>query len=117
MNALRWILGSVAVLVGGGFVALALLGNAFRKSFGASARAPGFVILPVLGLALLLAAIVFPASEPLLHLAAIAAIGLFSSCIRQIFGEGETPLWFAVAYLAMWFVYYWLAAWSMTLQP
>jgi len=117
MNALRWILGSVAVLVGGGFVALALLGNAFRKSFGASARAPGFVILPVLGLALLLAAIVFPASEPLLHLAAISALGLFSFCIRQIFGEGETPLWFAVAYLAMWFVYYWLAAWSMTLQP
>ncbi len=31
----------------------------------------------------------------------------------QILGEGDAPLWFAVAYLAAWFVYDWLAAWRV----
>ncbi len=111
MNALRWILGTIAFLFGGGFVALALLGNAFRSSFGASEHGPLFIGLPVVGLALLLAAVVFPSSRPVLHFAALAAAALLAFCLWQIFWHGEAPLWFAVAYLATWCVYYWLAAW------
>ena len=90
---------------------LALLGNAFRKSLGASEHGPLFIILPVVGVVLLLAGILFPTNKPLLHLGAVAAAGLVAFCLWQIFSEGEAPLWFAVVYLAMWFVYYWLAAW------
>jgi hypothetical protein len=111
MNTLRWILGSIAVVLGGGFVILVLLGNAFRKSFGASEHGPLIIGLPVVGVGLLLAAIFFPASKPLLHVAAVAALGLTGFCVWQITAKGEAPLWFAVAYLAAWFGYYWLAAW------
>lgn len=117
MNTLRWILGTIAVLFGGGFVVLVLLGNAFRGSFGASEHGPLFILLPVLGVALLLAGIVFPTCKPLLHLAAIAALGLVGFCLWQIVGKGEAPLWFAVAYLVAWLGYYWLAAWRVAVTP
>lgn len=117
MNALRWSLGIIAVLFGGGFVLLAVAGNAFRKSFGASEHGPLFIGLPVFGLALLLAAILFPSSKPLLHIAAGAAVGLVGFCLWQIFSESAVPLWFAIAYLAAWFVYYWHAAWRVVPQP
>lgn len=117
MNTLRWILGTIAVFFGGGFALLVVLGNAFRKSFGASEHGPLFIGLPVLGLALLLAAILFPASKPLLHIAAVAALGLIGFCLWQIFSESAVPLWFAIAYLAAWFIYYWHAAWRITPQP
>lgn len=113
MNTLRWILGTIAVVVGGGFVILVVLGNAFRKSFGASEHGPLFIGIPVLGIALLLAAILFPSYKPLLHVAAVAALGLVGFCLWQIFSEGGTPLWFAVAYLALWFIYYGLAVWRV----
>jgi len=117
MNTLRWMLGSIAVVLGAGFVILVLLGNAFRKSFGASEHGPWFIGLPALGIALLLSAILFPSSKPLLHIAALAALGLAGFCLWQIVGEGETPLWFAIAYLVAWFVFYGLAAGRGTTQP
>lgn len=117
MNTLRWILGSIAVLFGGGFVALALQGNAFRKSFGASEHNPLLLGLPVAGVLLLLIAILFPSSKPLLHVAAVSALGLLAFCFWQICREGATALWFAVAYLTTWFAYYWLAAWRVSPQP
>jgi hypothetical protein len=117
MNALRWILGSIAVLLGGGFVGLALLGNAFRKSFGASEHSPILLGLPVAGVLLLLSALLFPANKPLLHVAAVSALGLLASCLWQICREGATALWFAVAYLTTWFGYYGLAVWRAAPQP
>lgn len=111
MNALRWVLGVIAVVFIGGFLALVLLANAFRKSFGASEHGPFFIGLPVAGLVVLLAAVFFPANRPLLHVAAVAALGLTGFCARQIVAKGEAPLWFALVWLAAWFVYYWLAAW------
>lgn len=116
MNTLRWILGSIAVLFGGGFLSLVPLGNAFRKSFGASEHGPLFLGLPVVGILLLFAAVLFPANKLLLHIAAVAALGLIGFCLWQIFADGGTPLWFAVAYLVAWFSYYWLAAWQ-TVYP
>ncbi len=117
MTALRWILGSIAALFGGGFVFLVVLSNAFRKSFGASEHGPLFMGLPVIALGLLLAAVLFPANKPLLHLAAIAALGLAGFCLWQIFTDSAVPLWFAVAYLLAWFVFYWLAAWRVAPPP
>jgi hypothetical protein len=111
MNALRWILGTIGGVFGVGFVFLAIIGSGFRKSFGASENNPLLVALPVLGIVLLLAAIFFPTSKPLLHTAAAAALGLVGYFVWQIFKEAEAPFWFAIAYLAAWFVYYWLAAW------
>jgi hypothetical protein len=113
MMALRWILGLIAAFLGGGFVFLVILANAFRKSFGASEHGPLFIGLPVIAIGLLLAAILFPANKPLLHIAAAAALGLVGFCLWQIFANGEIPLWFAVAYLMAWFSYYWLAAWRV----
>ncbi|HMP84220.1 MAG TPA: hypothetical protein PKA41_16095 [Verrucomicrobiota bacterium] len=102
MNTLRWILGSIAVVLGGGFVILVLFGNAFRKSFGASEHGPLFIGLPVIGVGLLLAAILFPSSKPLLHVATAATAGLVGFCGWQIFAKDEAPLWFAVEHPAAW---------------
>ncbi|HMN94920.1 MAG TPA: hypothetical protein PKC43_00720 [Phycisphaerales bacterium] len=111
MLILRVILGTVALLFGGGFVVLALLGSAFRQSFGASGHGPLFIGLPAIGVAILFAAILFPGSRPLLHVAAVTALALAAFCLWQILAKGEAPLWIAVAYLAAWLLYYWLAAW------
>lgn len=117
MTTLRWILGMIAVLFVGGFVFLVLVANGFRKSFGASEYSPMFIALPVIGMLLLLGGVAFPFSKPLLHTAAVAAVGLVCFCLWQIFREGDAPLWFAIAYLAAWFVYYWHAAWRVVPQP
>lgn len=116
MSLLRWTLGLIGLVFGVGFVTLAVLGSAFRKSFGASGHSALFIGLPTLGVALLLAAILFPTHKPLLHIAALTALGLAALCLWQIVGEGATPLWFAIGYLGVWFVYYWLAAWRGTAQ-
>ncbi len=116
MTALRWILGLIAVFFAGGFTFLVIISNAFRKSFGASANGPLFLIAPLAGLGLLLAAILFPTNKPLLHVAAVAAVGLVGFCIWQIVAEAAVVLWLALAYLALWFLYYWLAAWRVSPQ-
>ena len=81
MNTLRWTLGSITVLFGGGFVLLMILGNAFRKSFGASDTSPLVVVLTLLGFLLLFGAILFPGSKLLLHTAAVAALSLVGFCL------------------------------------
>lgn len=117
MNALRWILGSITVLFGGGFVFLMIVGSAFRKSFGASETSPLMVVLPLLGFLVLFGAILFPGSKLLLHAAAIAALGLVGFCLWIIFKESDPTMWLAIVYLIVWFAYYWLAAWRVALQP
>lgn len=109
MNALRWMLGIIAAVFGGGFVVLVVLANAFRSSFGATEHGPWFIGPPVVASGLLLAAILYPSSKPLLHSAALAALGLASVCLWLILAQGETSLWFALVYLATWFLYYGLA--------
>lgn len=115
MNALRWTLGSITALFGAGFVFLMIVGNGFRKSFGASQTGPLVVVLPLLGFLLLFGAILFPSSKLLLHTAAVAALGLVGFCLWIIFKEGDAPMWFAIVYLIAWITYYWLAAWRVDL--
>jgi len=117
MNTLRWILGAIIVLLGGGFIILSMVAGSFRKSFGASELNPLVTILPLAGMALLLTSLIFTANKPLLHLAAIAAVGLVGFCVWQMVKEAATVMWFPLLYLAGWFLYYWLAAWRITPQP
>lgn len=117
MNILRWILGSITILFGGGFMFLMIIGNGFRKSFGASDTSPLVVVLPLLGFLLLFGAILFPGCKPLLHAAAVAALSLVCFCLWIIFKEGDAPMWLAVIYLVGWLAYYWLAAWRNIPQP
>ncbi|MBX3747448.1 MAG: hypothetical protein KF833_19235 [Verrucomicrobiae bacterium] len=114
MILLRWVLGLIAAGLGGGFLFLIVLSNAFRKSFGASTHGLLFAGLPVVALGLLLGAVVLPGNRMLLHVAALAAVGLVSFCIWQIVTESAVVLWFALAYLAVWFVFYWHAAWRIS---
>ena len=109
MNALRWILGAIAILCGGGLVLLTVIGNGFRRSFGASEQNLWWTVLPSLGFLLLVAALVFPGSKPLLHAAALAAGVLMALCIWQLTVETAFPLWCGVVYLALWLVYYGMA--------
>lgn len=106
MLAFRWILGLCAVGLGGGFVFLVLVGNALRRSFGASPNGPYVPVLPVLAIVLLIAALIAPNCRPLLHLAALAALGLGAWCVWQIVSDAAVVLWFGIAYLVLWFVFY-----------
>jgi hypothetical protein len=116
MTVLRWILGSIAIALGGGFVFLVIISNAFRKSFGASPNGALFLILPLVALGDLLAALLLPVCKPLLHVAA-AAVGLVGFCIWQIVAESAMVLWLALLYLAAWFAFYWLSAWRAVAAP
>ncbi|TAK50862.1 MAG: hypothetical protein EPO25_18140 [Gammaproteobacteria bacterium] len=114
MLTLRWILGSIIVLVGGGFVALSIVAGGFRRSFGASSIHPLLTLLPLVAMVLLLAALMFPAKKLLLHAAALAAVALVVFCIWQLVSESATVLWWALLYLGGWLVFYWLATASLT---
>jgi len=106
MLAFRWILGLLAVGLGGGFVFLVLAGNAMRRSFGASPNGPYVPVLPVLALVLPIAALIAPQCRPLLHVAALAALGLGIACVWQIVTDAAVVLWFGIAYLGLWFLFY-----------
>ena len=112
MNTLRWILGIATVLLLGGGLFLFMVANGFRKSFGASENHPLLVILPVAAAGLLFAGLLLPANKPLLHGAAVVAVGLVGICIWSLIREAATVCWFAIFYLCAWLVYYGLAAWS-----
>jgi hypothetical protein len=112
MTALRWTLGIILTLAGGGFMLLSVIAGNFRKSFGASDVNPLITILPVVGMALLLAALIFPAKRVLVHTAAAAAIGMIVLCVWQLISEAATFLWISLLYLVAWLVFYWHAAWS-----
>jgi len=114
VNALRWILGGLIVLLGGGFIVLNLVAGGFRKSFGASEVNPLITLLPLVAMALLLAGLIFPASKPLLHAGAVAAVALIVFCVWQFIAESATVVWFAIAYLLVWLAFYWCAAWRTT---
>ena len=112
MNALRWILGIVILLLGGGYLFLFMISNGFRKSFGASENNPLLAILPLASVLILLAGLVWPANRTLLHLGAAAAVGLIGFCVWQIFLDYAAVLWLGILFLLLWLVFYWSAAWQ-----
>jgi hypothetical protein len=112
MNALRWILGIISVLFGGGLLTLFVVSNGFRRSFGASENNPLLAILPLVAVGLLCTALIWPANKILLHVGAFAAVALVVFCVWQMVTESATVLWFALVYLALWFVFYGSRTWG-----
>lgn len=110
MTPLRWLLGILAAGLGGGFLFLVILSNAFRRSIGATPNGPLLLILPLAAIGVLLAAILHPTFKPLLHTAAVVALALLGFCIWQIITESAMVLWLGILYLAGWFTFYSLAA-------
>jgi hypothetical protein len=108
MLALRWILGGVVVFVGAGFLILCVVASGFRKSFGASELAPLLIGLPLIAMAILLAGVLFPHVRPILHAAAISAVGLIGFCIWLVFTDFSIVQLFGIAYLVAWLVFYWI---------
>lgn len=106
MMALRWLLGIATVGVLAGLVVLAVVARGFRRSFGASPTNVLLVVLPVAALVLLLAGVLWPEQRVLLHVGAVAAIGLIALC----FAEMSTIATVGIAYCALWLVYYGLVA-------
>jgi hypothetical protein len=111
MLALRWILGLTIGFLGGGYLFLFLVSNGFRSSFGGSKNNPLLAILPLLAAGLLLASVIFPAQKTLLHLAAVAAVGIVGFCVWQMISESAVVVWFGIIYVGVWFIFYWHAAW------
>jgi hypothetical protein len=112
MNTLRWALGIVLALLGGGYLALLVFSNGFRRSFGASGNSILFVILPLAAMAMLFAPLVLPTNRTLLHLGAIAAVAMIGLCLWQIISDSAIVLWFAILYLVLWLWFYASTAWG-----
>lgn len=71
--------------------------------------------LPLLAVLLLLGALFAPHNRPLLHCAAIAALGLAGYAISRMARQSTALMLFAVVYVGAWMFYYWHSAWSGTL--
>lgn len=105
---MRWLLGGIAGLVGAGWVALALLGDSFRRSFGASGTGALVIALPPVAALLLLLPLLLPGHRGLLHLGAAVAtvVVLWGAWIlRETIVVGLA----AIGYAAAWLLYHRLA--------
>ncbi len=109
MTFLRGSLGILLGLALAGWMALAVLGDGFRRSFGASPASLLLALGPPAGLALMLAALAAPQVRPLLHAGAAAAGLLAVFTLREMVQEGAPSLALALLVLALWFVFYALA--------
>ncbi len=109
MTFLRWTLGLLLGLALSGWVALAVFGDSFRRSFGASGVGLLLAAGPPLAMAVLLAALVAPQVRPLLHAGAVAAGLLAALAVREILQEAAPSLVFALGGLLLWFLFYALA--------
>jgi hypothetical protein len=81
MNGLRWTIGIVTAIVSASWVALALSGNAFRRSFGASPNSALMFMLPIVGGALVIASVAWPERRMLLHVVAALMVALIVRCL------------------------------------
>ncbi len=114
--ALRWILGIVTALVGGGWLALVVLADGFRRSFGASENGPLIAIGPMLVAALLLASLVAPGQRFLLHSTAVVVVAMALGSLwllTESTGLGVSGL----LYCGLWFLFYWRAGWTPAAMP
>ena len=105
MNALRWLLGIIAALLGGGWLLLALWGQSFRRSFGASDLGPLVVIAVPALMLLVLAAVLWPGQRGLLH---VTSAAMAVAAIALVHGLGEMGFagLMGLAFCAAWFAFY-----------
>jgi hypothetical protein len=111
VNALRWLLTSIAGLAAAGWILMSLAGNSFRASFGASEHGPLRMLLPVAVALVLMAAPILPERRLLLHVGAAVSVGLLVWCVflfrETLFFAGMIGL-----YSAAWLWYYYRAVWD-----
>lgn len=74
MLGLRWTLGVVTAIIACGWVALAIGGGGFRRSFGGSGNPAWMIGLPVLVGALVIASLLWPERRTLLHVVAVVVL-------------------------------------------
>lgn len=99
---MRWILGGIAATVGVGWTLLAVLGDSFRRSFGASGVGPLVMALPPAGALLLLLPLLLPGQRGLLHLGAVTAalVAVWGAwTLRESVVVGLAALCYAAAWL------------------
>lgn len=116
MNTLRWLLASATALVTIGFVALLVVADGFRRSFGASENGPWMIGLPLTVMLLLLASLLLPGQRVLLHVAAATALALAGASVwvlRESVFVGTTGL----LYSGLWGIWYWHTAWQQSGTP
>lgn len=105
MLGLRWTLGIVTVLVTLLFLAIAVVGGNFRRSFGASDN-PLPAVLTLFASALVLASLVWPEQRMLLHVVAVLMAALVVGSLivaREALLTGMLGVAYAAAWLSLYF--------------
>lgn len=110
MNTLRWVLiiATAATLIG--FIALLMMADGFRRSFGASEHGPLFAVLPILMGLVLLCALILTEPQVLRHVAAVMALILAGLSI-WVFRETAFIGSLGLIYSGLWGLWYWQAVW------
>ncbi len=112
--ALRWTLGLIIVVLGGGFFVLTTVASGFRKSFGASELNPLLQIVPIAAMLVLLAGVIAPSNRILLHVGAVCAVAMMGYCIWTMIFESAEVVWLGLIYMAVWLYFYWRSIGSAT---
>jgi len=116
MNILRWMLAAGTALVAAGFVALLVMADSFRRSFGASDNGPLVMAVPLAVMAVFLASLLLPGQRVLLHVAAAVALGL-AACSVWIMRESVFLGVMGLLYAGLWSAWYWHTAWTRAAAP
>lgn len=116
MNTLRWVLASATALATIGFVALLVVAEGFRRSFGATENGPWTIGLPLAVMLLFLAALLLPGQRVLLHIAAALALALIG-CSIWVLRESAFIGTMGLLYAGLWCAWYWHTAWQQAATP
>lgn len=108
---LRWILGIVIAVASIGFIAIAVIGGGFRRSFTGSDNAALFVVAALVCTGLVMASLVWQERRMLMHVVAVLMLGL---CIACVFVARETMFVasLGVLYAVGWFAFYYRTVWA-----
>ena len=103
---LRWTIGIATAVIAALWVALAVLGDSFRRSFGASENAPWMFFVPIAVGALVIASVMSPERRTLLHVVAVVMVLL---CLGSLWLARETMFvaTLGLLYTGMWLTFYW----------
>ena len=105
MTALRWILGLVTALMTAGWLVLIVLGDSFRRSFGASPVEAATAGVPLLVFLLVLGTVLRPSTRWLLHVTAVALAAVAIACLG-VLRESVPTAMTCLVFCALWFLYY-----------
>ena len=111
MSGLRWTLFAVTAMLAAGFLALLVLADNFRRSFGASRNGPLVAVLPLVVMGIFLASLLFPGQRVLLHAAAVVAVALVAACL-WVMRESVFVGFMGLIYAGLWALWYWNTAWA-----